>query len=208
MESKFTAEIITFREVYDRTYQLARTLMEASESFDIVLAIARGGMLPGRLICDFLNIGHLSSLQIRHYEAGASQREKAVILDPVRIDIKGRNVLLIDDVNDTGNTLQAAVSHVQELHPARLKTAVIHEKSTTGFKADYAVEYLEEWRWLIYEWAATEDILEFLKNGDQLSENEETAYRFLAEQYDLTVDKRLFQNVMEMKRNYFPEVKK
>lgn len=203
MKKKFTAKIITLQDAYEACYQLADTIMRSPYSFEMVIAIARGGFPAGRFICDFLNIRSLSSLQITHYESGAVQKEKAEIICTIGTEVKGKRILLIDDVNDSGKTLQAAVNYIQSLQPALLKTAVLHEKQTTIFKADFSGVKVIEWKWLMYQWAVTEDVLAFLKKDNMLEENEETVQAHLVEKYGLKIDKEYLHNILKMKDNYF-----
>lgn len=204
-KDNFQASIITFKEAYELSHQLSLQIINSGLSFDHIIAIARGGVTPARLLCDFLNIDNLTSVQVRHYTAGAQQLEKAEVVDPVTAEIKNKNVLLVDDVNDSGKTFQAAVDHLKTFEPGILKTAVLHEKETTVFKTDFRGKKLEEWEWLIYQWAATEDILEFLSREDIPEKNEDEALRHLAENYGLKVDRNLFRIVMQMRENYKSE---
>lgn len=199
----FQAKIVTFREVYDLSQKISRQITDSSISFDIVVGIARGGVTPARLFCDFLNIDTLTSLQIRHYASGAQQLKEVKITDPVDVDIRGKNVLLADDVNDSGKTLSAATDQIQSLEPALVKSAVIHEKENTSLKADFVGEYQKKWKWLIYQWAVTEDILEFLNKDDMLDVPEEKALNHLRKKYQLKIDPGFLQHILEMKKNYF-----
>jgi len=203
MRKDFTARIVTLQEVYRKSHELAQRIMQSSINFDFVIAIARGGVLPARLICDFLNIQRLTSIQVRHYQKGAKELEEAEIIDPVRVDIKGSSVLLIDDVNDSGETLKAAVEHIESLEPELLKTAVLHEKSHTIYETDFTCEKLKKWKWLIYHWAVTEDVLEFLYKDDMLEESNDKARKHLVEKYDLHVDEQLFKQIKQMEQNYY-----
>lgn len=203
MEKDFSARIVSLQEVYQKSHELAQQIMESSITFDFVIAIARGGVLPARLMCDFLNIHRLTSIQIKHYQKGAKQMEEAEIIDPVRVDIKGNNVLLVDDVNDSGETLKAALDHVESLEPELVKTAVLHEKSHTILESDFTGERLKKWKWLIYQWAATEDVLEFLNKDDMLQESNEIARKHLIEKYNLDVDEQLFKQIKQMEKNYY-----
>ncbi|MDZ7718856.1 MAG: phosphoribosyltransferase [Balneolaceae bacterium] len=198
----FQAKIVTFTEVYDLSQKISRQITDSSISFDVVVGIARGGVTPARLFCDFLNVDTLTSLQIRHYTSGAQQLEDVKITDPVGVNIRDKNVLLVDDVNDSGKTLSAATDQIKSLEPALLKSAVIHEKENTQIKADFVGEYLKEWKWLIYQWAVTEDILEFLNKDDMLDVPEEKALNHLRKKYKLTIDPDLYQHILEMKNNY------
>lgn len=202
MEKDFSARIVSLQEVYQKSYELAQIIIKSSVDFDLVIAIARGGVLPARLLCDFLNIHRLTSVQVKHYQEGAKQMEEAEIVDPLRVDIKGKSVLLVDDVNDSGETLKTALEHVESLEPKIVKTAVLHEKSHTIYETDFTSDKLEKWKWLIYQWAATEDVLEFLNKDNMLQESNEKAREYLIEKYDLDVDKQLFKQIMQMKQNY------
>ena len=202
MDKKISARIVYLPEVYEMAYNLARKIQEAGESYDAVVGISRGGLPPSRMMCDFLNIKTLTTMQILHYESAAKVRDKVRVSDPIKIDLEGKNVLVVDDVNDTGETLKAACDHIGSLNPSLMKTAVLHEKSGTSFKADYSGGYLSEWKWLIYQWAVTEDILGFLKSDLMLDAKPEDAILHLKKKYDLTVERDLYDKVISMKEFY------
>jgi hypoxanthine phosphoribosyltransferase len=109
-------------------------------------------------------------------------------------------VLLVDDVNDSGKTLSAAFDLLKDAKTA--KTAVIHQKKDTEFSADFVGENIEEWRWLIYQWAAAEDVLDFLKEGNMLNADMNEAKRFLAERYNLQIEESLLKNILSVKGRY------
>lgn len=111
-------------------------------------------------------------------------------------------LLVIDDVNDTGETLKAVFSHIQSLEPALFKTAVLHEKNTTVFKADFVVKRLDKWKWLTYQWAVTEDILSFLKKDQLLDADAPTIQMHLTKKYKLKINKTLLQHILNMRNNY------
>ncbi|AUH71350.1 phosphoribosyltransferase [Legionella sainthelensi] len=203
MKPNFSARIVSLEEVYVASYKLALLIMRSPYIFDTVIAIARGGFPIARFICDFLNIHHLGSVQIRHYTAGATELEQMHIIAPVNIQVEGKKILLLDDVNDTGKTLITAHDYIQTMHPTLLKTAVIHEKPNTLFQVDFVAEKITEWKWLIYQWAVTEDVLAFLYKDNMLEENEEVAHAHLAEKYKLSIDKKYFHDILQLKENYY-----
>lgn len=202
MEEDITARIVPLQEVYILAHELAIQIMQSEFSFDIIIAVARGGALPSRFMCDFLNINRMTSIQIRHYTSGAEELKQAKVIDPIRADIKNKNVLIVDDVNDSGQTLHAAVDHLKDVRPALLKTAVLHEKAGTEFTTDFHADKLKEWKWLIYQWAATEDVLEFLNKDDMLDQSPETARTYLAEKYDLEIEEDFFKRIIQVKNSY------
>lgn len=65
------------------------------------------------------------------------------------------------------------------------------------------VEKITEWKWLIYQWAVTEDVLAFLYKDNMLEEKEEVAHAHLAKKYKLNIDKKYFHDILQLKENYY-----
>lgn len=201
-KEEFEAQLISLEEAYEAALKLHEKIHGAALDFDLVVAIARGGFPPARFLCDFLNIKQLFSIQIKHYGGGAEQQENAEVLNSNTGPIENKKVLLVDDVNDTGKSLETAFRELEKSRPLLLKTAVLHEKENTEFKADFVGESFRKWKWLIYQWAASEDIIEFLKKGDMLTANPLSAGEFLEKEYNLRLDKQLLEKIMGLKSNY------
>lgn len=203
MPDNFKARIVKLEETYDKAFELSQQINASGLEFDIVVGIARGGLPPARFLCDFLGIKRLTTIQIRHYTGGGQQKETAEMVDEPTQDLKGKNVLLIDDVNDTGKTLKAAADFILKQNPKMLKTAVLDEKDTTDFEADLKAERLNEWKWLIYQWAASEDVLEFLKKGDMLDKEPRLIKKYLLDEYSLEIEDELLDKILTVKNNYY-----
>lgn len=200
-KNDFKAELLSQLDVYNAAYKLAEEIMNSSLDFDAIVAIARGGFPPARFLCDFLNIEKLYSIQIKHYAKGAEQQKKVSVLNKSLGDIKDMKILLVDDVNDSGKSLIKAKEQLKDA--SLLKTAVLHEKETTEFKVDFVADYIHEWKWLIYPWAAAEDVLEFLHKGNKLDSELYEAKEYLMNEYDLQVEELILRNIMDMKGNYY-----
>lgn len=67
-------------------------------------------------------------IQVRSYRGGATTPGPLEINDSMLPDIKGRDVLLVDDIFDTGRTLAALVEQMQHLGPRSLRSAVLLRK--------------------------------------------------------------------------------
>lgn len=158
MPEELPATLITWEEVYSLCRQLARQLHKADFRIDVIVAIARGGFVPGRLLSDMLGIHDLTSFKIEHYQ-GAYKQHEAYVRYPLNADINGRNVLLLDDVCDTGDTFIIGVEHIRHCGKVNeIRTAALHLKTVSKFIPDFYVETISEWRWLIYPWAVNEDL--------------------------------------------------
>jgi hypoxanthine phosphoribosyltransferase len=80
---------------------------------------------------------------------------------PASVDIHGKKILVVDDVTDTGKTLSLAVEYLKCLKPAEIKTAVLQHKICSDFVPDYYAKKIVKWRWIVYPWAAYEDLAGF-----------------------------------------------
>jgi hypoxanthine phosphoribosyltransferase len=63
--------------------------------------------------------------------------------------IKGLRVLLVDDITDTGDTIEVALHHIRESEPAEVRTAVLQHKKQSNLQPDFHAKTLVKWRWVI-----------------------------------------------------------
>ena len=158
MHEELPSTLITWEEVYSLCRQLVLQLRKADFRIDIIIAIARGGYVPGRLLSDMLGINDLTCFKIERYQ-GAYKRHEAFVKYPLNADIKGRNILLLDDVCDSGDTFSVGIEHIRHCGAvSEMRTAALHLKTVSKYIPDFYVETVSEWRWLIYPWAVNEDL--------------------------------------------------
>ena len=185
-------ELLDLERTVGLSYRISRAIWGEGFRPDLIVAIARGGLVPARFIGDVLGVSTIVSMTVRHYGAGAQVNDGAYVAHPVNADISGLRVLLVDDVNDTGDTFATALPHVLELGPAEVRTAVLHEKEVSTFRADFIGETLTEWRWLIYPWAIMEDLSSFVARLLPSANSRNDIKRQLESHYGLSVeDERL-----------------
>ncbi len=158
MHEELPSTLITWEEVYSLCRQLVSQLRKADFRIDIIVTIARGGYVPGRVLSDMLGINDLTSFKIEHYQ-GAYKQHEAFVKYPLNANINGRNVLLLDDVCDSGDTFAVGVAHMKQCGTVNeMRTAALHLKTVSKFIPDFYAETVSVWRWLIYPWAVNEDL--------------------------------------------------
>jgi hypoxanthine phosphoribosyltransferase len=160
----FKCDLIGFREVHNLSKTLSQKIKDSGYVPDIIIAIGRGGYVPARLVCDFLLFDDLTTIKIEHYKRAADIQETAKLKFPLSVDIHGKKIFVVDDVTDTGKTLSLAVEYLERLKPAEIKTAVLQHKTCSDFVPDYYAKKIIKWRWIIYPWAAYEDLAGFTEN--------------------------------------------
>jgi len=151
-------ELVSWERFNNLARRLAYQLRAAGWEIDMIVAIGRGGYMPGRILSDLLGIMNLATFKIEHYR-GSHKSAQASIKYPLVAAVEAQKILLVDDVSDSGDTFKVALDHVRSVGtPARIHTAVLHHKTVSAFVPDYYAEMVKEWRWIIYPWAVTEDL--------------------------------------------------
>src|SRR5512147_855885 len=87
-------ELITWSQVYRLAWRLADRIRRSGFKPDLIVAVARGGYVPARLLCDFLDIYDLVSIRIAHYEGSSRRQPAARLASPLPLEARGLRVLL------------------------------------------------------------------------------------------------------------------
>ncbi|MCQ8130282.1 phosphoribosyltransferase [Methylomonas rivi] len=187
MQQELPATLITWDDVYSLCRRLARQLRTADFRIDVIVAIARGGYIPGRLLSDMLGIPDLTCFKIEHYQ-GAFKQQETLVKYPLNADIAGRNVLLLDDVCDSGDTFAVGVEHIRQCGTANeMRTAALHLKTVSRFVPDFYAETVGEWRWLIYPWAVNEDLSGMIANMQPANFDSALLQRLIKQRHGIDV---------------------
>lgn len=201
MAERMRCELISQETVYDLVYKLADHIRASDYHPDLVVAISRGGFTPARVLCDVLGLFNLTSIRVVHYSKAAVHEQQAYVKYPLCIDITGQRILLVDDVNDTGDTLETARTHLEGLGPTEVRIAVLHEKIRSPVRAEYVAETLDEWRWLIYPWAVVEDVGGFLREMTPQPDNTGQAAAWLDKTYGLQLPNDQLKRLLGLIQN-------
>ncbi len=153
-------------------YRLAEIVMDSSEEFSTVVTISRGGLVPARIVSDVIGIDDFYVVRSKFWGVGGRVSSEPDISHYEGLNLRGKEVLIVDEVIDTGTTMSRIVRLVGSLGALKIKTAVLHYKTTSSFKPDYYVEKVEKWVWIYYPWSFSETLFELARQeGDNLVVN-------------------------------------
>jgi hypoxanthine phosphoribosyltransferase len=184
----FSCEVVSWEYFSTLARTLAYRIKQSGFRPDLVIAIGRGGYVPARVVCDFLLHDLLTSFKIEHWGMAAQEKPAVIVRFPLAVDIRDKTVLVIDDVTDTGKTLEAAITYLKGFNPREIRTAVLQYKTSSAFCPDYYASREHEWRWIIYPWAVHEDLTGFIQRVlSDASMDERGIITALAERYRLKV---------------------
>ncbi|WP_404443267.1 phosphoribosyltransferase [Microbacterium marinum] len=145
-------ETLTWDGFGQATRDLARSIVADGFAPDVVVAIARGGLLPAGAIAYGLGVKSCGALNVEFYTGIGTVLDAPELLPP-DLDLgylPGKRVLLVDDVADSGRTLALAVRMLEEAG-ADVRSVCIYTKPGSVATPDYS------WRdtdlWINFPWS-------------------------------------------------------
>ena len=115
---------------------------------DLVVGIARAGVIPGAIVASMLRLD-FHSMKISRRGADNSIRERPRVLDAAPRVAAGRRVLLVDEITTSGETLRLGLAAVRDVGPTEVRTATCFVRPR-GYKPDYFA--LETGSTVIFPW--------------------------------------------------------
>jgi hypoxanthine phosphoribosyltransferase len=156
-----TRERMAWNELGSGARELARQIAADDYVPDLILGIARGGLLVAGALSYALEVKNTFTMNVEFYTGIDERLEMPMILPPVPdlVDFAETRVLIADDVADTGATLKL-VHEFCEGKVAEVRSAVLYEKPRSIVASDYVWRRTD--RWITFPWSAEEPVLQGL----------------------------------------------
>lgn len=145
-------EVLTWELFGTAVREVAQQVADDGFEPEVVLAIARGGLVPGGALAYALGTKNTAVMNVEFYTGVDQRLPVPVVLPPVlqAVDIAGSRVLVVDDVADTGRTLQMVLDFCAG-HVAEVRSAVIYEKPRSVVRCEYVWRRTD--RWIDFCWS-------------------------------------------------------
>lgn len=147
--------------IYDLLLMLAKIIVDDNYRPDLIVGIARGGWIVARILSDLLDIKEVANIRVEFYEDLLLTRERPSITQEVSLDVRGKRILLCDDVADTGKSLKIASDYLKNKGVSEIKISTLHLKPTSIVCPDYYVSETDAW--IIYPWEVFETIKSIIR---------------------------------------------
>mgnify|MGYP001613565784 FL=1 len=147
---------VTWDQFHSLSLLLADQILKSKTPVDEIVAIARGGLSIGLILTDFL-AKPISTITIQSYTDIEKQGE-VHITSKLGKQIKGKNILLVDDIADSGKTFLRAINYLKKFLPASITTAALFYKPHSVFHPDFYAKETSAWILLpheVVEWITT-----------------------------------------------------
>ena len=135
--------LLSKEDLHDGVTRMAQQIEAAFEGRQLTIV----GVLTGSvvLLADLIRLldqpMRVGVIQASSYRGATTERGDLVINSELMLDISGRDVLLVDDIFDTGHTLSRVVEKMHELGPNSIHSAVLLRKEGRQ-EVDYEPDFV------------------------------------------------------------------
>ena len=142
MHNDIAEILITEKELQSRIAELGKEVAKDYEGkTPIFVGVLKGAIM---FFADMVRATPIPCeydfMAVSSYGAATISSGKINLIKDLSADIKGRHVVILEDILDTGNTLRFVVDHLLEKEPASLKICTLLDKPsrrTAPIEADY-----------------------------------------------------------------------
>jgi hypoxanthine phosphoribosyltransferase len=152
----------TYEDIHRTSQDIAERVKASGFEPDVIVAIGSGGFIPARIMRTFLGKPILA-VGVAYYDADDKPSElprKVQWIEEAENKLRGRRILLVDEVDDSRTTLEYCVRELMRHKPAEIAVAVLHNKLKekrgaipSEVERYFAGREIED-RWVCYPWDA------------------------------------------------------
>lgn len=131
---------------YENFKNDTNTLIKNVKDFDpqVIVAIARGGLTLAHAMAEGLDIRDVQSIRTELYD-GTEKRDNITLFGSCEFQ-KNTRVLVVDDIADSGETLEAVINYLKSSAPlVEFKSCTLFYKSSSKMKPDYWLNDANDW---------------------------------------------------------------
>lgn len=154
-------EIPTWNQIYDMLLDLAERIRKDRFKPDIIVGVSRGGWPPARVLSDLLENPNLANVRAEFYISVAETKGEPTLTQPVSAPVNGKRVLIVDEVADTGKSLQLVKEHIIQQGAREARIVTVYYKPWSTIKPDYYAK--ETSRWIVFPWEIKETVAKLVR---------------------------------------------
>jgi len=134
-------------------FHTARKVKEKHEHINTIVALARGGLVPARIMAEYIKPDNFYVMGVSLYDN--DKRGEAIrVYQELPMDMHGNrddSTLVIDDISDGGTTLHFVCNQIKAKNSkAKLLTATPYIKTGTKFIPDFYVTEFPKDKWIVF----------------------------------------------------------
>ena len=144
--------MLTWAQFGPASRELARTIADDDFVPDLILAIARGGLLVGGALGYALDLKNVLVINVEFYTGVNEHLPVPIVVPPApaATDLAGARVLIADDVADSGATIRLVREQCAG-HAVETRCAVLYQKPPSQVECEYVWRRAD--RWINFPWS-------------------------------------------------------
>lgn len=168
----------TWGEMGNVSEELANKINYSGEKFDCIVPLANGGLTWSRDIADKIETPNIIPMRVKSY-TNVNSNDEIELIYGLPIPVKNKDVLLLDDVFDSGKTIKFAKDYIINSGANKVMTAALCCKPRSIIKPDFCSGFITD-AWVVFPHEVREFVvgscLTWFSHGIK---NEEIRGRFL-----------------------------
>lgn len=175
MAAALKFEAPSWSRIYDMLLDLAGRIRKDGFRPDIIVGISRGGWPPARVLSDLLSNPNVANVRAEFYLGIAETGSEPTLTQPVSVKTRGKKILIVDEVADTGKSLRMVREHIVKEGAKEARTVTVYYKPWSIVRPDYFAKETSDW--IVFPWEIKETIGKIIAKCEELGKpvEEETA---------------------------------
>ena len=175
MAATLKFEAPSWSRIYDMLLDLAGRIRKDGFKPDIIVGISRGGWPPARVLSDLLSNPNVANVRAEFYLGIAETGSEPTLTQPVSVKTRGKKILIVDEVADTGKSLKMVREHIVQEGAKEARTVTVYYKPWSIVRPDYFAKETSDW--IVFPWEIKETLRKVIAKCEELGKpvEEETA---------------------------------
>src|SRR5579862_1212027 len=136
---------------------------EPETNFELIVGVSRGGLVATRLMSDLPSIESVQIVRSEYYTDVGKTAQRPRITQKIQVPIANKNVLLVDDVADTGESLIVIKKYLEAKKAKHLVLSTLYIKPWTKIMPDYYINKTSAW--IVFPWERYEAYKSLSRKG-------------------------------------------
>ncbi|MBN9645169.1 phosphoribosyltransferase [Corynebacterium mendelii] len=151
-------EVLTWDRFGSATRELAQTIVDSDFEPEIIIAVARGGLVPAGALSYAMGVKLADTMNVEFYTDVEETLPDPVLLAPMldMSEISDKKLLVVDDVADSGRTLALVLEILKKAGAGDVRSAVLYAKSRSVVDPDYIWNRTDDW--IVFPWSAEKPV--------------------------------------------------
>jgi len=156
-------EVPSIEDIFYLSLEVAKKIIKEGIEYDVLVGISRGGLIPTRLLSDFLRIEDVRIIRSIYYTGTGERLEKPIADMSTLGEVDKLMVLIVDDVADTGNTLALIRDEIKKNGAKEVDIATLYVKPWRKINVKFFAKETD--KWIVFPWEIREVLEDLREKG-------------------------------------------